>query len=158
MSFKIFWISLITIVFSFPSLCFSEKPDSKLWEYLGTTDLGDWYYNKKIITTSSNTLLVWFYTTVTNDTKEKRIEDVKKYDLDRSIKYQNYDHEVVLWEIDCKKRLWRVKDIIDFDKKQKVLDRYRYNDSEWDSIISNIKGERLYQKVCVIRKEPAKKK
>jgi hypothetical protein len=154
MKFKILWISLLIIVFSLPSICFSEKLNPKIWMPLEYNS----YYNMKIITTPSNTLLVWNYKNITDDARKKRIEEVKKYDLERSIKYQQYHHEAVLWEIDCKKRLWRVKDIIDFDKNEKVLDRYRYNNSEWDSIIPNSNGELLYQKICIIQKKPLKRK
>jgi hypothetical protein len=154
MKFKILRISLLIIAFSFPSLCFSEQPNPKIWKSLEYNS----YYNIKIITTSSNTKLVWAYKTVTNAARENRIEEVKKYDLERSIKYQQYHHEAVLWEIDCKKRLRRVKDIIDFDKDEKVLDRYRYNNNEWESIIPNTRGELLYQQVCVTQKKPLKKK
>jgi hypothetical protein len=154
MKFKIRWISLLIIVFSFPSLCFSEQPNPKIWKSLAYNS----YYNIKILTTSSNTILVWAYKTVTDDARGKRIEEVKKYDLERSTKYQDYHHEVVLWEIDCTKRLWRAKDIIDFDKNEKVLDRYKYDNSEWDSIIPNSKGELLYRQVCVTQKKPLKQK
>jgi hypothetical protein len=154
MKLKILWIALLIIVFSFPSLCLSEQPNPKVWKPLEYNS----YYNIKIITTAADTKLVWTYKTVTNDTRENRIEEVKKYDLGKSIRYQNYSHEVVLWEIDCKKRLRRVKDIIDFGKDEKVLDRYRYGNSEWDSIIPVSRGELLYQEVCVTKMKPLKKK
>ncbi len=154
MKFKILRISLLIIVFSFPSLCFSEKPNPKIWKSLEYNS----YYNIKIITTSSNTKLVWVYKIVTDDTRKKRIEEVKKYDLERSIKYKQYQHEAVLWEIDCKKRLWRLKDIIDFDNNEKVLDRYRHDNSEWESIMPNSRGGLLHQKICVIEKKPLNKK
>ena len=152
--FQLLFILLTIIIFSYPSISFSGQPDPKIWKSLGYNS----YYNIKIITTSSNTLLVWNYKTVTDDTREKRIQEVKKYDLERSIKYQQYHHDVVLREIDCQKRLWTLKDIIEFDNNEKVLDRYRYNNNEWESIIPNSRGERLYNKVCVTQKEPLKKK
>lgn len=154
MKFKIMRISLLVIVFSFPSLCFSEPPNHKIWKSLEFNS----YYNIKIITTSSNTMLVWTYKTVTDDMRKKRIEEVKEYDLERSVKYQQYHHEAALWEIDCKKKLWRLKDIIDFDDNEKVLDRYKYNNSGWESILPNSRIELLYQKICIIRKGPSNKK
>ena len=147
--------TLLTIIFfSIPSIGFSAQPNPKIWKTLEYNS----YYNIKIITTSSDTILVWTYKTVTDDTRKKRIEEVKRYDLERSIKYQQYHHEAVLWEIDCKKRLWRLKDIIDFDNNEKALDRYRYENSEWESITPNSRGELLYQKICVIEKKPLNKK
>jgi hypothetical protein len=147
-------IFLTIIIFSCPSVCFPEQPDPKIWKPLEYNS----YYNIKILTTSSNTKLVWTYKIVTYDTREKRIEEVKKYDLEKSIKYQHYHHEAILWEIDCTKRLWRLKKIIDFDDNEKALDHYIYDNREWDSIISMSRVELLYQKVCVTSKKPVKKK
>jgi hypothetical protein len=154
MKFKILWISLLISVFSFPSLCLSEQPNPKIWKSLEHNS----YYNIKIITTLSDTKLIWVYKTITDDARKKRIEEVKKYDLERSIKYKQYHHEAVLWEIDCRKKLWRLKDIIDFDNNEKVLDRYRYENSEWGIIIPYSRGELLYKKICIIEKKPLNKK
>jgi hypothetical protein len=154
------YILLTIIFFSLPSMGFSAQPNPKIWKTLEYNS----YYNIKIITTSSDTILVWTYKTVTDDTRKKRIEEVKKYDLERSTKYQQYHHEAVLWEIDCKKKLCKLKDIIDFDNNEKVLDRYRYNDTEWESILPNSRVELLYRRTCIIPtnpiipKKPLKKK
>jgi hypothetical protein len=151
---KIFWISVIIIIYYFPVICFAQQPNPKIWKPLEYNS----YYNIKIITTSSDTKLIWTYKTVTNVARDKRIEEVKQYDLGRSIKYQQYSHEVILWEIDCKNRQWRLKDIIDFNKDEKVLDRYSFNNSAWEVIMPNSMMDFLYQKVCVTPKIPLKKK
>jgi len=49
--------------------------------------------------------------------------------LEKSIKYQNYHHEAVLWEMDCPNKRIMMKEFIDFDKTVKVLDRYRFDNS-----------------------------
>ncbi len=151
---KIFWISVIIIISYFPAICFAQQPNPKIWKPLEYNS----YYNIKIITTSSDTKLVWTYKTVTNVARDKRIEEVKQYDLERSIKYQQYSHEVILWEIDCKNKQWRLKDIINFNKDEKVLDRYSFNNSAWEGIIPNSMMDLLYHKVCVTPKIPLKKK
>jgi len=92
MKFKILWISLIIIVFLFPSICFSGQPDSNTWEYFDN----NWYYNKTSISKSADIISVWVYRNVTNDKRKERIEIVKKYDLEKSKKYQNFDHYLVL--------------------------------------------------------------
>jgi hypothetical protein len=151
---KIFWFLVIIIISYSPAICFSEQPNPKIWKSLEYNS----YYNIKIITTASDTKLVWTYKAATNITRDKRIEEVKRYDLERSIQYQQYSHEVILWEIDCKNRLWRLKDIIDFNKDEKVLDRYSFNNSGWEGIIPNSMIDLLYQKICVTPKIPLKKK
>ncbi len=51
------------------------------------------------------------------------IDRVEEYDLGKSIKYHDYDHILCLDEIDCKKRIIRVKKIIFYDDDKKVLER-----------------------------------
>lgn len=151
--FYLLLILLLTVI-AFPSLCFAEQPNPKIWEPLGYHS----YYNKKIITKSPDIRLVWTYKSVTNDAREKRVEEVKKYDLEKSIKYQNYHHETVLWNIDCKNKLIMMDEFIDFDKNGQVIDRYIFNNSEWESIVPKSGSERLYQNVCIPQKKPSKKK
>jgi hypothetical protein len=148
------WILLLTMIIAFPSLCFSVEPNPKIWEPLGY----NYYYNKKIIKKTPDLPLVWTYKTIADDAREKRIEEVKKHDLEKSIKYQSYHHEAVLWEIDCQNKWVRTKEFIDFDRNGMVLDRYRYDSSEWERIIPGSGGERLYQNVCFPQKIPPKKK
>jgi hypothetical protein len=147
-------ILLTIIIASFPSICFSEPPNPKIWKYLGYNS----YYNIKILRITPDIPLVWTYKIVTDDAREKTIEKVKKYDLDKSIKYKDYHHDGLLWEIDCKQRLIRVRDYIEFDKNDIVLNRYRFNNNEWDSIVTNSMGDKLYNKVCVAQEKPVKKR
>ena len=105
MMFKTFRILLIVMVFSFPSLCFSAQPDSKVWESFDS----DWYYNKTNMDKSSYIISVWVYKYVTNENRKEKIEIIKKSDLDKSIKYQKFDHYLSLWEIDTKNKQKRLR-------------------------------------------------
>ena len=151
---KIFWFLVTMIITYSPAICFSEQPNPKIRNPLEFNS----YYNIKIITTASDTKLVWTYKAATNAARDKRIEEVKRYDSERSIQYQQYSHEVILWEIDCKNKQWKLKDIIDFNKDEKVLDRYSFNNGAWEGIIPNSMMDLLYHKVCVTPKIPLKKK
>jgi hypothetical protein len=147
MKFKILRISLIVIVFSFPFLCFSERPDPDKWEQYGENS----YYNKTNITKSSDIISVWTYTNVTDDIREKTIKIKKEEDLEKSVKYQNFDHIVMWSEIDCAYRVWRQDEIVFYDDKENVLDQQKNIHSEWGNIIHDSLMERLYNKVCVIQ-------
>jgi len=149
MKFKILRISLIVIVFSFPFLCFSERPDPDKWEQYGENS----YYNKTNITKSSDMVSVWTYTTVTDDIREKTIKIKKEEDLEKSVKYQNFDHIVMWSEIDCVYKVWRQDEIVFYDNKENVLDQQKNINSEWGNIIPDSLMERLYNKVCVIQKD-----
>lgn len=154
MIFKCLLISLFVIFLSFPIIGFSQPPNPKIWEPLGYQS----YYNKKIITVAPDLLLVWTYKTVTNDVREKKVEEVKKYDVEKSVKYKAYHHECFLWEIDCRNKKMVTKEFIDFDKDGKVIDRYKFDNSEWESIVPASGADRLYQNACLPPKPPRAKK
>jgi hypothetical protein len=149
MTFKTFRIFLIVIVFSFPSLCFAAQPDSKVWESFDS----DWYYNKTNMDKSSYIISVWLYKSVTNDIRKQKIEIIKKSDLDKSVKYQKFDHYLSLWEIDTKNKQKRLKESKDYDDKGNVLDSNVYKDREWTDIKPNSIFDKLYIKLGLAQKE-----
>ena len=95
---------------------------------------------------------VWTYNIVTDDFREQKIEAIKKNDFEKSRKYQYYDHNVVLSEINCRKRLVRTKMYVDYDDNGEVLYSYTYKNREWKDITPGSTGEKLYQKLCMTRK------
>jgi len=147
MKFKILGISIIVIVLSFPFLCFSQRPDPAKWEQYGENS----YFNKTNITKSSDVVSVWTYTIVTDDIREKTIQIKKEEDLEKSVKYQNFDHIVMWSEIDCAYKIWKQDEIEFYDDKENVLDQQKNINSEWGNIVPDSLMERLYNKVCVIQ-------
>jgi len=154
MKFKIAVTALLIAVFSGSSAFGADSPDPKIWEPLNNS----FYYNKKMITRSPGLLLVWTYKMIPNDLREKTVDDLKKSDPDKSIKYRAYHHETVLWEIDCPEKRMRTEEFIDFDREGKIIDRYRTNPSEWMTVFPKTGGESLYKKACLPQQEPVKKK
>jgi hypothetical protein len=150
---RIFLIFCLGITLFFPSLCLSESPNPKIWKPLSTS----YYYNKTIITKAPGILLVWTYKMVTDDIRMKRMEELKKYDPDKSSKYESFHHETFLWQMDCPGRKIRMEEYIEFDKDGKVLDRYRYQNPEWQTVYPKTGGNELLQTVCFPSKEPLKK-
>jgi hypothetical protein len=153
MKFKIFLISIIVIVFLFPILCFSQRPDPDKWEEYGENS----YYNKTNITKSSDIVSVWTYTIVTDDIREKTIKIKKEEDLEKSVKYQYFDHIVMWSEIDCAYKVWRRDEIAFYDDKENILDQQKNIYSEWGDIIPDSLMDRLYNKVCVIQTDSSAK-
>jgi hypothetical protein len=147
---RIICISLMIVVFSFPSICFSEQLDTKVWESFQN----GWYYNKKTITKSSNTISVWTYKIVTDNEKKEKIEVVKKEDLSKSMKYLHYDHYLGLWEIECNKKLYKGKEFKDYDYSGNVLSSIKKT-FDWNNIKPNSIMDQLYNKVCVTPKKPS---
>jgi hypothetical protein len=132
-------------------------PDSNVWEHFGKTKSGDNYYNKTNITKSSNIISVSTNKIITDNFRKQTIEEVKKYDLEKSIKYQNYHQEVVLWNIDCKNRRSRVKEVIHYDDKGNVLDNYTCKNEEWENILVLTGPDSLRKILCVVQEKPSKK-
>jgi hypothetical protein len=157
MKFKIFCLSLIMVFFSIPVVCFSE-PNSSTYELLGEHYGGKFYYNKKNLAKTSGIVSVWTYQAVTEDFRKERIEVVKKRDVQKSAEYENLDHASILNEIDCKKKLIRRKEILEYDHKGKVLSRYVSKNLNWEDIPDSCMNEILYQKVCATPKKSTKGK
>jgi hypothetical protein len=120
-------------------------PDSKIWEYFGD----NWYYNKNNITKSSNIIKVWTYKIVTNDIRNKMIELRKKYNVEESKKYQHYDHYISLEIFDCKNKLRKRKDSVDYDDAGNVLDHSKYKNREWKNVVPESVMGKLYDKICL---------
>ena len=120
-------------------------PDSKVWESISPS----YYYNKTSITKSSNFIYVYIYKIVADNQRKKLIEMLKKNDLEKSIKYKNWDHYISLNNFDCKNGRSRFEEIINYDDEGNILYQYTYKDSEWKSISPGTLTEELYNKVCV---------
>ena len=133
-------------------------PDSHVWEHLGKTRSGDTYYAKTIVTTSSGLISVSTYKIVTDDFRKQTIEEVKNDNLKKSIKYQNYEHDVRIDEIDCKNNRYRVKEVTHYDDKGNVLDSYQYKNEDWKNIPVLTGLDVLREKFCVPQKKPSKRK
>jgi len=136
----------------------SQLPDSNVWEHLGKTRSGDCYYSKTIIKKSSDIISVQTYKIVTEDLRKDTIEEVKKSDLAKSKKYQYYEHNIRVDEIDCQKKLYRVTESIDYDDNGNVLNRFTYTNEPWKSIPVLTGQDSLREKFCVVQKQPLKKK
>jgi hypothetical protein len=154
MNFKVLRIFLLTlIIFPLPSLCLSEQPDSQKWVFFAD----NCYYNKNF-TKSSNILSVWTYITVTDDFRKETIQDIKKDDFNKSIRYKNYDYIVSLNEFDCTKKRFRMKEFMDCDYDGNILEHITTDNNNWENITPGSSFDKLYEKVCVTRKNPLKKK
>lgn len=130
-----------------------NEPDSKVWEYHGTTSGGDYYYDKTNLTKSSNMLSVWIYIIVTDNERKQRIEGLKISDLELSTKYQNFDHVIILNEIDCKNKQMRVREKVHYDNKGDVLYQNKKVEDEWRNILPDSIIETLYQKGCAAQRK-----
>ncbi len=136
-----------------------KKPDSTLWQHLGKTRSGDCYFSKKLITqTPDHIISVEIYKIVTEDFRNEIIERIKKTDLAKSVKYQNYEYNIHRDDIDCQKSMYRVKESVDYDDKGNILDSVTYTTEQWKSFPVLSGHDSIREKLCVAQKKPLKKK
>jgi hypothetical protein len=133
-------------------------PDSKVWVRYGKTKMGENYYNKTNITRSSDVATVNVYRVVTDSCRKQMVEEVRKYNPKKSIKYHYYEHDVRVDEIDCRNQKWRVKELIHYDEKGKVLDHHTYENEPWEKIKFVTDHHTLQKSICVAEEKPAAKK
>lgn len=135
-------------------------PDRKMWVRYGKTKMGENYYNQTNITRSSNIATVSIYRVVTDLCRKQMVEEVKQYNSKKSLKYHHYEHDVRVDEIDCRNQKWRVKELIHYDDKGKVLDHYIYENEPWQNIKFVTDHHTLQKSICVAEEKPraAKKK
>jgi len=137
-------VLVIISVMTSPSICFSEQPNPEVWEHLSDS----LYYNKTNLAKSSDVISVWTYRIIPDDERKYLIEHFRKSDLEKSTKYQNLDHQVMLLDIDCRQKMRKIKKLANYDEKKNALYEETYENSEWTIIISDSKLDELYKKIC----------
>jgi len=133
-------------------------PDSKVWVRYGKTKMGENYYNQTNIARSSNVATVTIYRVVTDLCRKQMVEEVKKYNPQKSVKYHYYEHDVRVDEIDCGNQKWRVKELLHYDDKGKVLDHHTYENEPWQNIKFVTDHHTLQKSICVAQEKPVAKK
>jgi len=142
-------------VLTFASVCFSGPAGHKAWEFYGTSKGGGSYYFSKIKNAKpSDITSVWIYKPIT---AAEKIESLRQYKQDESIKYKNYSYNISRMEINCKKKLNRVVESMSYDNKGNILEHGTF-DNEWENIIPQSMNEKLYQKNCLTEDKPSIRK
>ncbi|MBN1471183.1 MAG: hypothetical protein JW925_05335 [Syntrophaceae bacterium] len=145
---KLFLSSLIVFItasiMSSPSVCFPEKPDPEVWEHLSD----NFYYNKTNLIKSSNIISIWTYRTIADKERKHLIEHFKESDVKKSTRYQNLDHQTMLLDIDCRKKLSKIEKLANYDDKGNVLYEETYKNSDWTGIVPESKLDETYRIIC----------
>ena len=132
-----------------------STPDSKVWVHYSKTKQGDNYFNKTNIAHSSNILTVSIYKIATDHCRKQMIEEIKKYNTRKAVKYQYYEHDIRVDEVDCKNQKWRVKELTHYDDKGNVLDHYTYENEKWENIKFVTDHHTLQKNICVAQEKPS---
>ena len=75
----------------------------------------------------------------------KKAEEMVQED---GLRYTNWDHSLLLTELDCGKRQQRLLAILEYDKSGNVTYIEDHSDSGWIFLIPGSVGEALFRAVC----------
>ena len=111
------------------------------WKLYSATEMELWFFDTSGITQpSKNIVRVW----VKMDLTEKGVLDaVKKLGK----KYENLNHSIILWEINCAEKKLRRYLSTNYDHKGSEINSFS-SPSQWRVIILESIDESLYKEVC----------
>lgn len=130
-------------------------PDSKEWEPLGKTRTGECFYKVTGTDNATGIVTVSTYKIVSDHYRKSTIEKWQKDHPELAKKYEKFDHNVRVDEIDCKNKRYRMKDIADYDNKGEVLHVSPHHSQEWQHIPILTGLDKLRQKLCAPEVKPA---
>ena len=130
-------------------------PDSKEWESLGKTRTGECFYKVTGTDNATGIVTVSTYKIVSDHYRKSTIEKWQKDHSELAKKYENFDHNVRIDEIDCKNKQYRMKEIADYDNKGEVLHVSPHRSQEWQHIPILTGLDKLRQKLCAPEVKPA---
>jgi hypothetical protein len=152
MKFKFIGIFLIIVIFSFPTICFSEiqtvkKTDDK-WILYGTLDLGDYYYDKSSIKKVGPKIIkVWTKRKYSKVGKDKLIQLIKNNNL--SIDgWEKLDYETGLVEFDCVNKTYIFIKNVQYNDKGEILKNVGFQNPTIYQTIPDSLFDILQRTVC----------
>jgi len=111
------------------------------WKFLYFYDYSSDYYDAQSIThPSKNIVRVW---TRSDFTEKGKIDAVGRLGK----KFENLNHTIDLWEINCVEKMYRTLSGNAYDNKGEAIFFYS-SPSEWNFIVPESRGEILYEKTC----------
>jgi len=140
-----------------------ESGKEAVWKHYAQTDDYEFYYDSGNLESREGDVVKVSLkrvpkgdTPVIPETKKSVLREMKKRQkAGMTIQgYENWDHEVVLCEIDCRKNVIRFLKSTNYDHSGKVLDQIVVPESvlRWDHIIPGTINDLLGRAVCA-RKE-----
>lgn len=130
-------------------------PDSKEWEPLGKTRTGECFYKVTGTDNTTGIVTVSTYKIVNDHYRKSTIEKWQKDHPELAKKYENFDHNVRVDEIDCKNKRYRMKEITDYNNKGEVLHISPHQNQEWQHVPILTGLDKLRQKLCAPEVKPA---
>ena len=90
--------------------------------------------------------LSWFRL---EESKDSKIENLKKSGLESSTsKYDNYSHELVLWEFNCSNMSIGYVSYVDYDTEGNIIDSYSSDVVKLEPFVPESYGDIAYKTIC----------
>ena len=105
------------------------------------------YYDRTSIQKKPNgNYLSWFRL---EESKDSKIENLKKSGLESSTsKYDNYSHELVLWEFNCSNMSIGYVSYVDYDTEGNIIDSYSSDVVKLEPFVPESYGDIAYKTIC----------
>ncbi|OPY05618.1 MAG: hypothetical protein A4E66_02405 [Syntrophus sp. PtaB.Bin001] len=121
---------------------------SKWVEYETNIYGGNYSYSEETIEHRTKTVVqVWNRVVYSAEGRERYIQDMKDNGISTD-GYENLSETHRLNEIDCKKGMYNIVSIVDYDRNGKILFSDSYKKSEWNNIRFGSMMDKLRKKVC----------
>jgi len=117
------------------------------WIFLSFDSSGSaHFYDSKSLSTSDNIVRVWTKIICTERDKQ---EHIRKFGR----KYENLDHVLLLFKIDCIKRKSSIIKFVCYASDGSVIDSYDYPEflADWEPIVPDSITEVLFKKACQVK-------
>lgn len=118
------------------------------WVYVTSSGDRDVYYDKSSLAYQANGVVTfWWKGIVTNPQYAEREKKRRIAEGIKSDGYEDWDHDIVQWEINCNLKQSRVRQFTDYGKDGGVLDSLSYV-GDWGTIVPDSLLDSLIPFVC----------
>jgi hypothetical protein len=143
---------LLTIIISFPSVCFSEckpvKERSDKWILFGKSDVGIHYYDKSSIKkVSSKIIKVLTKIRLSKIEKNKVIQERIKNSLSTD-GWEELSEQIVLNELDCINKTHKINKLSDYNYQGTMLNDLNFSNTEMEQVMPESINEGLLKITC----------
>jgi hypothetical protein len=145
-------ILLLTIIISFPSICFSEfktiKERSDKWILFGKSDVGIHYYDKSSIKiVSSKIIKVLTKVRLSKVEKNKVIQERIKNKLSTD-GWEELNEQIMLNELDCVNKTYKINKLSDYNYQGTIINDLDFSNTEMEPVIPESINEGLLKITC----------
>jgi hypothetical protein len=151
--------ALLLVALTLVGCSVPESKEASVWKLYAQSDDYQFFYDSRNIESGAGDIVKILLKrqpkeefAIIPETKKSIIREMKKRQkAGMSIQgYENWDHEVVMCEIDCRKNVIRFLKSTNYDQKGNVLDAIVVPEAilKWDNVIPGTINDNLRKSIC----------